>query len=220
MDLAICICVKNQSNRIVEQEDPIETYKDIANKIQLSPTDSHFPPTLNRDGTITLNLLPKMLTSLVSVKRPSDTWTIIIVDYESTDFNVEMICKGILNGIPFVVHTERSTFDRETGLNIAATIARDRGHQVLFFCDSDMYFTKPYIFDRAIECIEKDKLYSPICFTFTLPSHERGYWCDTQSSLLFIKTETYFNSSRVSELTPERSLAIGGFHQWHPRSDI
>lgn len=235
MDLAICITVKNRSNLIVQQEDPIATYKHIADKIQLAPTHSHFPPTLNRDGTITLNLLPKMLTSLASIKRPTDTWTIIIVDYESTDFNVEMICKGILIDIPFVVHTERSTFSRGTGLDIAATIAKERGHQVLFFCDADMYFTRPYIFDRAIEYIKQDKIYYPICFSFTLPSHERGYWRDSGYGMLFIKTETYFNSSRwkhniswgeednnlfksLPTSSIERSIAIGYFHQWHPNS--
>jgi hypothetical protein len=64
MDLAICIAVKNRSNLVVYQEDPIETYKHIAEKIQSTPSDTHFPPTLNRDATITLNLLPKTCDAL------------------------------------------------------------------------------------------------------------------------------------------------------------
>ena len=36
MDLAICIAVKNRSNLVVYQEDPIETYKHIASEIQMN----------------------------------------------------------------------------------------------------------------------------------------------------------------------------------------
>ena len=95
MNLAICISVKNRSNLVVNQEDPIETYKHIASNIQDTPSEIHFPPTLNKDGTITLNLLPKLLMSLMSIKEESDNWTVIIVDYCSTDVNVSAVAKGM-----------------------------------------------------------------------------------------------------------------------------
>jgi len=236
MDLAICIAVKNRSNLIVHQEDPIETYKHIADKIQLTPSDSHFPPTLNRDATVTLNLLPKLLMSLVSVKKLHDRWTVIIVDYQSTDVNVELVANGILGGqIDYVVHKTDDIFSRGTGLHIAATIAEDRGHTSLFFCDADMYFTKHYVFDRAAEYLKLNKIYYPICFSFTQMDHMKGFWRDTGFGMLFIKTETYFstkpwkhniswgeedNEMRRNFTKDQivREIAAGYFHQWHPES--
>ena len=238
MDLAICITVKNRSNLVVCQEDPIETYKHILSKIQDSPSLEHFPPTLNRDATVTLNLLPKLLMSLRMIKTGNDTWTIIIVDYESTDVNVQAIAHQILDGhIRYIVHTEKGTFSRGTGLHIAATLAKQRGHNSLFFCDADMYFTKHYIFDQAKQILEQNKIYYPICFSFTQPDHMFGFWRDTGYGMMFCKTETYFSikpwqhnigwgeedNLMLQNFQSEqivRTKGIGFFHQWHPNSMV
>jgi len=236
MNLAICISVKNRSNLVVNQEDPIETYKHISEKIQDTPSEFHFPPTLNRDGTITLNLLPKLLMSLMSIKEKSDAWTVIIVDYCSTDVNVSAVAKGILQDqIPFVVHSLNETFSRGTGLDIAATIAKERGHDSLFFCDADMYFTSKQVFNRAKEILDKGKVYYPICFSFTLPDHMKGYWRDSGYGMMFIKTAQYFKIIRwqhniswgeedrimvrqFMDKQIQRENGHGYFHQWHPNS--
>lgn len=236
MNLAICISVKNRSNLVVNQEDPIETYKHIASNIQDTPSEIHFPPTLNRDGTITLNLLPKLLMSLMSIKEESDNWTVIIVDYCSTDVNVSAVAKGILQDkIPFVVHSLNETFSRGSGLHIAATIAKERGHDSLFFCDADMYFTSKQVFNRAREILNEGRVYYPICFGFTLPDHMKGYWRDTGYGMLFIKTAQYFKTIRwqhniswgeedrimvrqFMDKQIQRERGIGYFHQWHPNS--
>ena len=236
MNLAICISVKNRSNLVVNQEDPIETYKHISEKIQDTPSEFHFPPTLNRDGTITLNLLPKLLMSLMSIKEKSDAWTVIIVDYFSTDVNVSAVAKGILQDqIPFVVHSLNETFSRGTGLDIAATIAKERGHDSLFFCDADMYFTSKQVFNRAKEILDKGKVYYPICFSFTLPDHMKGYWRDSGYGMMFIKTAQYFKIIRwqhniswgeedrimvrqFMDKQIQRENGHGYFHQWHPNS--
>jgi glycosyltransferase involved in cell wall biosynthesis len=240
MDLAICITVKNRSNLVVYQEDPIETYKHIASKIQDTPCLEHFPPTLNRDATVTLNLLPKLLMSLRMIKTGNDNWTIIIVDFESTDVNVQQIAHQILDGhIRYVVHSEKQQFSRGTGLHLAAEIARERGHNSLFFCDADMYFTKHFVFDRAKEALENNKVYYPICFSFTQPDHMKGFWRDTGYGMMFCKTETYFSDSVIpwqhnigwgeednlmfqnfQEEQIVRSKGLGYFHQWHPNSFI
>jgi len=238
MDLAICITVKNRSNLIVYQEDPIETYKHVASKIQDTPCLEHFPPTLNRDATVTLNLLPKLLMSLRMIKTGNDNWTIIIVDYESTDVNVPQITHQILDGhIRFVVHTEKGQFSRGSGLHLAAEIARERGHNSLFFCDADMYFSRRHIFDQAKEILGKDKVYYPICFSFTQPDHMKGFWRDTGYGMMFIKTETYFSVKQwqhniswgeedneiFRNFTSNqviRSKAFGYYHQWHPNSIV
>lgn len=240
MDLAICIVVKNRSNLVVYQEDPIETYKHILSKIQETPCDQHFPPTLNRDATITLNLLPKLLMSLRMIKTGNDNWTIIIIDYESRDVNVSQIAHQILDGhVRYVVHTEKEQFSVGTGRHIAATLAKERGHDSLFFCGADMYFTKHFIFDQAKEILAKEKVYYPICFSFTQPDHMFGFWRDSGYGMLFCKTEKYFSDSVIpwrhnvawgeednlmfqnfksEEIV--RSRAFGYFHQWHPNSFV
>jgi glycosyltransferase involved in cell wall biosynthesis len=238
MDLAICIAVKNRSNLVVYQEDPIETYKHIAEKIQGAPTDVYFPPTLNKDLTITLNLLPKLLMSLRMIKTGNDNWTIIIIDYESTDVNVGAIAHQILDGhIRYVVKKQEGQFSRGSGLHLAAEVAKERGHAALFFCDADMYFTHHYIFDRAAEAIEDGKVYYPICFSFTQPDHMKGYWRDSGYGMMFISTEKYFGTKRwqhniswgeednamrsnFSEAEIIRAKAFGYFHQWHPNSFV
>jgi len=236
MNLAICISVKNRSNLVVYQEDPIETYKHIADKIQLTPTDSHFPPTLNRDATITLNLLPKLLMSLRMVKTGNDNWTVIIVDYNSTDVNVEAITEQILGGhIRFIVNKAEGPFSRGSGLHIAAEVSKERGHDSLFFCDADMYFTSHTIFERAAEAIKDGKVYYPICFSFIQPDHMKGYWRDSGYGMMFISTEKYFGTEKwrhnvswgeednamrrnFSDSEIIRGKAGGYFHQWHPNS--
>jgi hypothetical protein len=220
MDLAICIAVKNRSNLVVYQEDPIETYKHIADKIQITPSDSHFPPTLNRDGTITLNLLPKLLMSLRMIKSGKDNWTIVIVDYESTDVNVGQIAHQILDGhIRYVIEKHEGQFNRDSGLQLAAEIARERGHDSLFFCDADMYFTSRYIFERAAEVLRQERVYSPICFSFTQPDHMKGYWNDTGYGMMFISIKKWQENVDFSEMRV-RERASGYFHQWHPNSIV
>ena len=237
MDLAICISLKNRSYVNVEPEDPIETYKHIAKKIIDTPIPIDFEPNVFHDGSINLRLLPRMLISLISIKKPTDKWTLIIVDYNSTDVNVERLCAGICSDVlPYVVHTVKGyTFSRGTGLDTAAKIAKERGHTSLFFCDSDMYFTERYIFDKAAEVLEEKKIFYPICFSFTLPNHQRGYWRDTGYGMVFMNTETYFNSSRWkhnvswgwednelhASMNKNKIVRIpcnGYFHQWHPNS--
>jgi hypothetical protein len=231
MDLAICITVKNRSNLVVNQEDFIETYKHVMNKLEITPARQHFPPTLNRDNTITLNLLPKMLISLVSVKNPEDKWTVIIIDYDSTDANVELISSQILQGhMDLVVHKELTEqFSRGSGLHLAANLAKQRNIENMFFCDADMYFTNHEIFDQAKAALDNGKIYFPICFSFVKPDHLYGFWRDTGYGMLFIKTEMYFElpsdqieNGEIKSNFPQnriiRSKADGYFHQWHPKS--
>jgi hypothetical protein len=174
--------------------------------------------------------------SLVAVKKPDDKWTVIIVDYESTDVNVGLVAKQILEGyIDFVVHTEIGTFSRGTGLHIAAKIAKQRNHEILFFCDADMYFTQHYVFDDAKRELNAGKVYYPICFSFIKPDHLYGFWRDTGYGMLFIKTNKYFQVKKwthniswgeednemrkqFTEDEVSRNLGIGFFHQWHPNS--
>jgi hypothetical protein len=146
------------------------------------------------------------------------------------------MCKSILSDkLPYTLHTIRETFSRGSGLDICATIARDQGYTSLFFCDTDMLFTKRDIFDNAKTILGNNQIFYPICFSFTQANHEQGYWRDVGYGMVFMNTETYFNSSRwkhnvswgyedndlYNNLPKEkivRSKCLGYFHQWHPNS--
>ena len=215
MDLAICIVVKNHSNLVVNQGDSIDKYKDIQHKVEITHSKIHFPPTLNRDQTVTLNVLPKMLLSLVEVKKPGDKWTVIIVDYESTDVNVEAVAQQILVGqMDLVVHKEIDTYSKEAGHSITASIAKQRNHECLFFSNPDMYFTDHIIFDKADQELKNVNIYSPECFSFIKPDHLYGYWKDNCG--YFIRTEDYFSSKYTQRSKSYKEN--GYFQQWNPNS--
>lgn len=236
MTLAICIAVKNRSNLRVIHEDPIQTYKHIESKLQLSPTDDIHSPIINNDNTISLHLLPNLLHSLVKIHEKTDDWKIILVDYESTDVNMKTLCETILEGkIPYILHIVSDTFSRGSGLDLAAKIARNQGISSLFFCDADMYFTRRYIFERAYEALANNRIFYPVCFSFTQVDHQRGYWRDSGYGMVFMNTDVYFNSSRwkhnvswgyedndlyknFSNQNIVRLNCPGYFHQWHPNS--
>ena len=96
MDLAICIAVKNRSNLLVAQEDPNVMYKHLKGRLIPSPSDYVWNTDIRPDMSVQLRLLPNFLASLVAVKKPEDKWTVILIDYESTDINIEMMCELIL----------------------------------------------------------------------------------------------------------------------------
>jgi hypothetical protein len=140
--------------------------------------------------------------------------------------NVELISSQILQGhMDLVVHKELGAqFSRESGLNLAANLAKQRNIGNLFFCDADMYFTNHTVFDQAKAALDNGKVYFPICFSFVKPDHLYGFWQDTGYGMLFIKTEMYFElwSDQIKNNFPQnrviRSKADGYFHQWHPKS--
>ena len=236
MNLAICVSLKNRSNLIVKQEDPIATYRHIVNKIEVSPSVVR-PPRVLPNGDIELCLLPRMLTSLATIRLPEDKWHIIIVDFGSTDANIDELCRAILTpfGIQYTIHREVGTFNRGGGLDMGACIAKELGLTSIFFCDSDMIFTDHDIFDQAQLALSNNKIYYPICFSYTNSNHAHGFWRDMGYGMVYMNTDMYFQSPRWGNnitwgwedralhdrLDPNliiRSRANGYFHQWHPNS--
>ena len=232
-NLAICVSLKNRSNLIVKQEDP-NTYNFIAKLLEPAPSITEPPRTLP-NGDIELRLLPRMLASLKAIQRPEDQWHVIIVDFGSTDENIDELCRTTLEQIPYTIHKEPGTFNRGGGLDKGACIARDLGIDSVFFCDSDMIFTDHDIFDQAKEVLEANKIYYPICFSYTNSNHTRGFWRESGYGMVYMNTATYFQTPRwannitwgwedralhdiLDPTTLVRSRARGYFHQWHPNS--
>lgn len=237
MHVGICIAIKNRSYLVVEQEDTERTYEHVKDQIQLTPSNHIEPPEVLEDGRVALMPLPNLLRSLTRIKKPEDTWTVVISDFGSTDVNVSQVCEQLLgDAIPYVVNTIEGSFNRGGGLDKAAETARDRGCDTLFFCDADMFFTHRYVFDEAQRELPKGRVYFPICFSYIVPSHEYGYWREAGYGMVFLRTADYFQSERwkqnrswgwEDQLLHEhfknkadilRMRAPGFYHQWHPNS--
>lgn len=236
MTLGICISLKNRSNLIVQQEDSSVMYKHIRNQIIDVPTTTvPSAPTVLPSGEIQLFLLPRMLASLEAIKKNDDNWHVIIVDYGSTDVDLNDLLEKTLVTIPYTVAVKSETFNRGGGLDAGALIAKNLGLDALFFCDSDMIFTDHDLFDQAYEALSDAKIYYPICFSFTTSTHTRGFWRDSGFGMVCMTTEQYFKTDRWKNnitwgwedralhdaLDPGllvRKRANGYFHQWHPNS--
>jgi glycosyltransferase involved in cell wall biosynthesis len=236
MKLAFCIALKNRSNIEVEYEDSTPFLKHAQGKIVDSPYPAH--PLRTKDGRIVLTLLPHMLTSLVSLKKPEDDWTVIVSDFGSTDCDINNLMDIILanSGIDWHVYkeTEWPYFDRGGGLKKAAEIAETKFNaDAVFFLDADLIFYSRQFIDECYAALINGLFYYPIFFAFADPKHERGFWRDTSYGNFAARVQDYKGTAgwkhNISWGWEDRDLAdsipqekkyrleMPGFcHQWHP----
>lgn len=235
MRLAFCITVKNRSRCKVDYEDSTPFLQHAAGKIEPSPYPTHTVEL--EDGKLVLPLLPKMLRSLVALKRPEDDWVIVVTDFQSTDANVaEVLYTEVGEKVPWTVHriTDWPWFDRGGGLKKAAEIAETKYNaDAVFFMDADLEFKSREIVDWCYTVLEKKLFFYPIFFAFADPLHERGFWRDTSygnfAGLLSEYKKTAGWMHNISWGWEDRALAdsiatdykarmnVPGFcHQWHP----
>lgn len=236
MRLAICISIKNRSCVIVEKEDSLSFLEHVKEKIESCP-ELKIDPIQTKNNQIVLLLMPKLLQSLVRIKKPEDDWVIIVVDYKSTDVDMkEMLEVEIGDSIPWHVETieEYPYFNRGGGLAKAAEIAEKKYKaEGLFFCDADLYFTSHDIFDRATMSLGKQQFYYPVFFSYAVADHSLGFWRDTSFGNFFClledykKSEGWYNNiswgwedralaDSIPEYKKDRERVPGFFHQWHP----
>lgn len=236
MKLAICVALKNRSCVIVDKEDSLSYLHHVNDSIINCP-DLEMKPWSTKDGKRILPLMPRMLNSLVMHKKPEDDWVVIVVDYKSTDVNVEEMMRHELGDkIPWHLETVETYkyFDRGGGLAKAAKIAEEKFHAgAVFFCDADIVFASRNVLDRAIEVSLARKFYYPVFFSFALDNHSKGFWRDTSYGNFacclqdYKQTEGWFHNiswgwedRALSDSIPEekkvRERVSGFFHQWHP----
>jgi glycosyltransferase involved in cell wall biosynthesis len=236
MKLAICVTVKNRSCVIVDNEDSFSFLHNIEEKLQLSPQLQR-NPLVTQDGKIVLLLLPKMLASLVKQKKPDDDWVLVVVDYNSTDVDIKaMLEEEVGDSMPWHLETisNYTFFDRGGGLAKAVEIAEQKFKaDALFFCDADLLFTTPTVFDSAKQSLSKGQFYYPIFFSFLSSDHSSGFWRDTSFGNFFCrindykKTEGWYHNiswgwedralaDSIPEQKKDRERVPGFFHQWHP----
>ena len=236
MRLAICVAVKNRSCVLVDQEDSLQYLQHVREKLEACP-DHRMEPWQTKEHQLVLPLLPKMIRSLVSQKTEKDDWVLVVVDYKSTDVNVQEVLEvEVGSAMPWHLETveDYAFFDRGGGLAKAATLAETHFQaEALFFCDADLLFTTRDVFDGAIESVSKGQFYYPIFFSFALADHSLGLWRDTSYGNFACRLEDYKNTEgwyhNISWGWEDRALADsipatkkdrvnvpGFFHQWHP----
>ena len=180
------------------------------------------------DSKIILSLLLEHLKSLETLKFEFE---IILVDFNSTDFNIKNINK-LFPKLKIKVININDYFSRGKGLNEGLKHA---SYENIFFSDADMYFQTDEIFKEGLKIIKNNQVFFPICFDLIEPTHQLGYWRESGYGL-FMVTKTLINEknfswSEYNSLGKEdndafdcfkdisvRKTVNGYFHQWHPSS--
>jgi hypothetical protein len=234
MRLALCVAVKNRSCVIVDKEDSLSFLRhvDIEDCSGLK-----IDPWYTKKDQIALPLLPKMLRSFVSHKKPEDDWVLVVVDYKSSDVDMKQMLEyevGEKMSWHLEIVQDYDYFDRGGGLKKAFEIADTKFKaDAIFFCDADLLFGTRDVLDRAIETVSKHRFYYPIVYSFALPDHTKGFWRDSGFGIFACLVEDYKQTEgwqhNISWGWEDRALADsipphqkirekvpGYFHQWHP----
>jgi glycosyltransferase involved in cell wall biosynthesis len=181
---------------------------------------------------INLKLFENSLNSLINIITPADKWEYIIVDFESTDVNMQEFINKLpkKENLKFVVHTLSEKFNKGKGLNYGINLA---SHPVVFSMDADMIIRTRDIFnDIENFVVKQDKVLFPICWAYHNPEHTSGWKRSTGKGMVVQKKETvvkYIDNKKwgnediinydhyVSLGTAYRTYYSDGFvHQWHP----
>lgn len=114
----------------------------------------------HNDKQIELRLFENNIKSLISIIKPSDQWEFIIIDYESTDVDMEKFINTFLkiDNLQFKVFTVKGVFDKGSGLNYGSSLV---SNQIVFFLDADMVIKTRDLFDDIEKYVVIEKKF---CF--------------------------------------------------------
>lgn len=236
MRLAFCVAIKNRSHVIVEPENSLSFLEHVLTKIRGCP-EYQREPEKTQDGKIVLHLMPNMLRSLVALKKPEDDWVIVVVDYKSTDVDMQaMMEREVGATMPWHLEVveDYPFFDRGGGLDKAAKIAEQKFQaDGVFFCDADLAFQRREVVDAALQSMAKGHYFYPVFWSFSAANHGIGLWRDTSFGNFacrlqdYKKTEGWYHNiswgwedRALADSIPKHKIdraAFEGFlHQWHP----
>ena len=224
--LTIVIPLKNRTDITVDYE-PIQLKTFCRHTLELTG----FKNEIKISNKIKLKLLLNCLESLKNIKKENEHFEIILVDFNSDDFDVKLLETNQNNYIIRVIK-EKNFFSRGKGLNIGL---KHSTNDNILFCDADMLFKNHHIFDSLYQEIDNGKVFFPICFDLCEPTHQLGYWrtsgygiCGLNKKLL---QEYNYKWSEYDTLGKEdndfwgffdklnlttRYKVKGYYHQWHP----
>ncbi len=180
----------------------------------------------------TLNLLGNNLNSIRQLVKKDDKWEFIIVDFSSTDANVNEFLKNNLNhpNFSYKLITLNEKFNKGKAINIAINHV---SYDIVFCLDADMMIHTYKLFnDIHKHVFNNKKAFFPICYGYNDISHTIGVKREKGTgNVIFLKSDFskyiekemwgreddviyyYFMSKKMAV----REYYEKGFvHQWHP----
>lgn len=188
---------------------------------------------VDHDGQkIELKLFENNLRSLLNILQPSDQWEYNIIDFESTDVNMQDFIDTLpkFPNLQFKIHTIPGKFDKGIGLNLGKSVA---SYPIVFFLDADMLIRTRSLFDDIEQYVMNEhKVFFPLCWYYFNPEHTKGriryapkgnviqrketimpYVVVGRWGLEDLKNFEYFDKQG---LVIRKSYGEQFAHQWHP----
>jgi hypothetical protein len=182
---------------------------------------------------INLKLFENNIRQLIGLIIPKDEWEFIIVDFNSTDVNMNDFINELpkKDNISFNILKINEKFNKGRGLNIGLSSARNN---ITFCLDADMMILSRDIFDDIIKyVINENKVLFPICWSYKNPEHTDGWKRDTGKGNVIQNKNTiipYIDNFKWGkeddhnyDYYNKKSLVVRTYyaknfiHQWHPR---
>lgn len=190
---------------------------------------------ITKEG-IQLNLFKNSIYSIVKASNNINfPIEIVIVDYNSNDVILEDWIYHAIKDTNIELTIIKLPFDepfsRGKSLNIAGGAAK---YEYLFFNDADMLLDETVLYN-GINYLKQDKIYFPICLSFTDHTHKYAWYRTAGWGMVFVKKSIwikhkypeYFKWGKEDEVLRDsllseklenivRTPCKGLFHQWHP----
>lgn len=181
----------------------------------------------------TLELLPNNLRALCDLIKPTDEWEFVVIDFASTDADVDEFLRTTLTkpNMTYKLTRLNEPFNKGKGLNMAIPMC---SHDTVFCIDADMVIRTYALFDGIQELvIDRGLALFPICWSYKNPEHTEGWKRDTGTGNVIFKKgrfspyiektswgrEDDFNYAYFRKL----GIAVRSYygdkfvHQWHPK---
>ncbi len=182
-----------------------------------------------------LHLLPNNLNSLKNLIKPDDVWEFIVIDFGSTDANVNEFLHTTLDlpNMKYLLIILNENFNKGKALNLGIKYC---SHDVVFCLDTDMIIRTSQLFDDIQKyVIDQQQAFFPICWSYSNPQHTAGWKRDTGVGNViylkkdfhpYIQKETWGgeddkNFAHFKKLNKAVREYYGDqfVHQWHPVTD-
>lgn len=190
-------------------------------------------------GSKRLRLFEHNVDSLIRTFNPTADvcWELVVIDFHSSDVDMQeflqrKFCNAHLK-FTYKLHTMHDPlFCKGKGLNVASAIA---SHPWIFFLDADMKVTDRQLFDLAYQELRQNKVFFPVCMSYSDHEHKTAKARPTGTGNVFISAshlkmkpwkenktwgdeDINFHKFFQQKKLATRALVATFFHQWHPNT--
>lgn len=134
----------------------------------------------------------KNLEALRNLVRPEDQWQIVIVDFGSTDVNLNELTAKMRwpSNVRIDIHTLHRPFSRGHAINQAFANGWVLSENALTL-DADMMILTRQFFEDLDRSLDNHQVFFPICWSFKDPAHKTGWKRDSGTGIVAHKTTEY-----------------------------